>query len=172
MTHDVTACPRCASTSVRPLGHANSPLEWYACRDCHHVWAAGVPVPPPLTAGPDTIAFGDNIGFDLLHNPRAQQYMQDFRKHGHSIGSHGGWIHDYYGLNVSETNKDTFLQYLKLNRDAIEAVVGPGEQREYSAPVGNNPTWAVSWLEQQGVVGYYFVGDTGMGPTRAKNLKF
>ena len=59
MTHDVTACPRCASTSVRPLGHANSPLEWYACRDCHHVWAAGVPVPPPLTAGPDTSVAND-----------------------------------------------------------------------------------------------------------------
>ena len=38
--------------------------------------------------------------------------------------------------------------------------------REYSPPVGNNPLWAMDWLEQQGVVAAYFTGHTGMGPTR------
>ena len=38
--------------------------------------------------------------------------------------------------------------------------------RQYSPPVGNNPTWAMDWLEQQGVVAVYFGGHTGLGPTR------
>ena len=38
--------------------------------------------------------------------------------------------------------------------------------REYSPPVGNNPLWAMDWLEQQGVVAAYFTGHTGMGSTR------
>ena len=38
--------------------------------------------------------------------------------------------------------------------------------REYSPPVGNNPLWAMDWLEQQGVVAAYLTGHTGMGPTR------
>jgi hypothetical protein len=32
--------------------------------------------------------------------------------------------------------------------------------------VGNNPTWAMDWLEEQGIVGVYFAGHTGLGPTR------
>ena len=38
--------------------------------------------------------------------------------------------------------------------------------REYSPPVGNNPLWAMDWLEQNGVIAAYFAGHTGMGPTR------
>ena len=38
--------------------------------------------------------------------------------------------------------------------------------REYSPPVGNNPLWAMDWLDKQGVVAVYFAGHTGMGPTR------
>lgn len=38
--------------------------------------------------------------------------------------------------------------------------------RQYSPPVGNNPAWAMDWLEQQGIVAAYFAGHTGLGPTR------
>jgi CheY-like chemotaxis protein len=38
-------CPRCQATPARPLGQAGSPLEWFTCPACHHVWAAGVAVP-------------------------------------------------------------------------------------------------------------------------------
>ena len=42
-------CPRCEAAHARPLGQAGSPLEWFACPTCHHVWAAGVIIPAPST---------------------------------------------------------------------------------------------------------------------------
>ncbi len=53
-------------------------------------------------------------------------------------------------------------QQMKL---LIDGWFGP-PLREYSPPVGNNPTWAMDWLEQQGIVAAYFAGHTGLGPTR------
>ena len=155
-----------------------------------------------MTTGPDAVATGDAKGWNLNNNPVAQQILQRFAKKGHSLGSHGGWNHDYYGLSADETNSAQFLPYLELNTDAItRAVSHPVRQylgfasstpagmpavllptyqklksvvdnsfgpllREYSPPVGNNPLWAMDWLEQHGVVGVYFAGHTGMGPTR------
>ena len=118
-----------------------------------------------MTAGPDTVAIGDGLGFDLDHNPTAQAFLRRMVKIGHSVGSHGGWIHDYYGLNANETNEAQFLPYLVLNRTSVDTAIGR-PSRDYSAPEGNNPTWAMTWLESQGVVGAYFGGHTGLGVTR------
>jgi hypothetical protein len=52
-----------------------------------------------------------------------------------------------------------------LNVSAIENVIQQ-PLREYSAPVGNNPTWATKWLESHGVVGMYTVSNTGTAATR------
>ena len=155
-----------------------------------------------MTTGPDAIAVGDGKGWNLNENPQAQQILQRFAKKGHAIASHGGWNHDYYGLNADESNSAKFLPFLELNASAIEHAVSytvrgymgfesptpsglpslllPAHQkikstvdrtfgpllREYSPPVGNNPMWAMDWLEKNGVVGVYFAGHTGMGPTR------
>lgn len=129
------------------------------------VWCSG-PFSIHMTAGPDTVSFGDGIGWDLPNNSIAQQYLREFVVGGHQVGSHGGWIHDHYGLNASETNGDTFLQYLVMNDDAVTAVIGR-PSLEYSAPEGNNPLWAVDWLESKGVTAFYFLGHTGMAPTRS-----
>lgn len=118
-----------------------------------------------ITAGPDTINFGDKLGFDLNNNATAKAFLRRMRAKGHAVGSHGGWIHDYYGLNASETNGSSFLQYLVLNRQSVAGALGH-PSRDYSAPQGNNPRWAMDWLEQQGVVGVYFGGHTGLGVTR------
>ncbi len=118
-----------------------------------------------LTAGPDTITVGDGKGFDLDHNPTAQAFLQRMVARGHSVGSHGGWIHDYYGDNANESNESQFLPYLIDNRRAVDTAIGRAS-RDYSAPQGNNPTWAMTWLENQGVVGAYFGGHTGLGITR------
>lgn len=118
-----------------------------------------------MTAGPDTVVPGDKLGFDLPNNPKAQQFLKDFDAQGHQIGSHGGWIHDYYGGNANETNASEFLNYLVLNRDAIQAVVGH-PLVEYSAPEGNNPLWAMNWLEQNGFGSYYSLSHTGTAATR------
>ncbi len=155
-----------------------------------------------MTTGPDAVTMGDGKGWNLDNNPVAQNILQRFAAKGHALGSHGGWNHDYYGLNANNTNGDTFLPYLEKNTDAIARAVShplrpflgftsstpedlppfllPTVQklkawadhsfgpllREYSPPVGNNPTWAMDWLESQGVVASYFAGHTGMGPTR------
>ncbi len=57
------------------------------------------------------------------------------------------------------------LPLVKKTRQFIDWAFGP-PLRQYSPPVGNNPTWAMDWLEQQGVVAVYFGGHTGLGPTR------
>lgn len=118
-----------------------------------------------MTAGPDAVTPGDKLGFDLNNNPTMQAFLRRMDAKGHSIGSHGGWIHDYYGLNANETNSATFLPYLVLNRQAVDNAVGHAT-RDYSAPEGNNPLWAMDWLAQQGVVSAYFAGHTGLGVTR------
>ena len=155
-----------------------------------------------MTTGPDAVSIGDGKGWNLDNNPVAQNILQRFAAKGHALGSHGGWNHDYYGLNANNTNRDTFLPYLEKNTNSIKQAVShplrpylgfttptpknmpsfmlPTAQklkswtdqsfgpllREYSPPVGNNPLWAMDWLEGQGVVAAYFAGHTGMGPTR------
>jgi hypothetical protein len=133
-----------------------------------------------MTAGPDTIVPGDLLGWNLAVNKTARQLLKNFDAQGHSVGAHGGWIHDYYGTHASETNQldstggacvnptsklDNYLQCLVLNRQAVDGVVGKAS-RSYSAPEGNNPLWAMDWLEQKGVVATYFGGHTGLGATR------
>lgn len=117
-----------------------------------------------MTAGPDTIVPGDKLGFDLPNNLVAQQFLREFVAAGHEVGSHGGWIHDYYGTNASESNAAEFLPYLVLNRNAIEAVI-KRPIREYSAPEGNNPLWSLNWLTGNGVGSYYSLSHTGTAPT-------
>lgn len=117
-----------------------------------------------MTAGPDTIVTGDKLGFDLPNNPVAQQFLREFVAAGHEVGSHGGWIHDYYGNNANESNAAEFLPYLVLNRNAIEAVI-QRPIREYSAPQGNNPLWALNWLTGNAVGSYYSLSHTGTAPT-------
>lgn len=118
-----------------------------------------------ITAGPDTIESGDKLGFNLPSNYSAQKFLRDFDLQGHAVGSHGGWIHDYYGINANDTNSGEFLPYLVLNRDAVKAVIGHSS-RGYSAPQGNNPLWALNWLEQNGVGSYYSLSHTGTAATR------
>lgn len=133
-----------------------------------------------MTAGPDAITKGDKLGWNLSGNVEAQRILKTFKAAGHDVGSHGGWIHDFYGLNASESNQllstngacfkkgskiDNFKQCLVLNRQAVDAVTAT-PSRNYSAPEGNNPLWAMNWLEAQGVVSAYFGGHTGLGATR------
>ncbi|MDP2818551.1 MAG: polysaccharide deacetylase family protein [Polaromonas sp.] len=163
-----------ARLSPMPNGIAGMTLNWHldsmaAQKPSLELERLGVfndgPFSIDITAGPDTIEFDDELGWNLDNNPVAQALLRRLDKQGHSIGSHGGWIHDHYGLNANETNAEEFLPFLELNKASVEKVLGR-PQRSYSAPQGNNPIWAMNWLEQQGVVGAYMTGHTGMGPTR------
>ena len=118
-----------------------------------------------FTAGPDVDAAGDHKGLDIDHDPEAQKWIHYLMARGQVIGSHGGWIHNYFGYHVSDSNEQDFEKYLEMNRDAIERVTGT-HLTEYSAPVGNQPAWVTRWLERNGFLAYYFTGDAGLGPTR------
>jgi len=118
-----------------------------------------------VTAGPDVNIPQDGKGLNVEHNPLADKWIQYFLAHGNSVGSHGGWIHNYFGANVSDTNEASFEKYLELNRNALEKIVGH-PITEYSAPLGAHPDWVTRWLEKNGFTAYYFAGNTGLGPTR------
>ncbi len=169
-SNDMLRLPRLSSV---PDARPGLTLNWHLCSnfmaEMTQLIGQGVfqngPFSVHITAGPDTVAFGDRLGWNLPLNPPAQQMLRDLEARGHKIGNHGGWIHDYYGANASEMNQATFQQYLVLNKNAVDAVIGHATI-EYAAPQGNSPSWAMNWLEDNGIVGTYFLGGTGLGPTR------
>jgi hypothetical protein len=118
-----------------------------------------------ITAGPDARTFGDRLGFDAEHNPLSAELIQHYAKAGHEIGSHGGWIHDYFATHADTGDPADLEQLLALNKGALERVSGKPVV-EYSAPSGNQPEWVTRWLEAHGFLAYYFTGNTGMGPTQ------
>lgn len=118
-----------------------------------------------ITAGPDVSQEGDTRGFDVEHNPISRGLIRKFMGLGYSVGSHGGWIHDYFSAHVETDNPKDLEKFLVLNKNALAKVTGK-PIAEYSAPNGNQPPWVTNWLESHGFVAYYFTGDTGMGPTQ------
>jgi hypothetical protein len=118
-----------------------------------------------VTAGPDTMAIGDGKGFNIENNPVSQELIRKYVSLGYEVGSHGGWIHNYFAAHVDKDDPKDLEPFLTLNQSALEKVTGK-RVVEYSAPNGNQPRWVTRWLESHGFVAYYFTGDTGMGPTQ------
>jgi len=118
-----------------------------------------------ITAGPDAMAIGDGKGFDVEHNLISQALIRKYEGLGYEVGSHGGWIHNYFASHVDKDDPRDLEQFLALNKNALEHATGKAVA-EYSAPDGNQPAWVTHWLESHGFVAYYFTGDTGMGPTQ------
>ena len=132
-----------------------------------------------FTAGPDVITFGDGQGMNLNNNPTARGLVRKLagekadgtvdpntKMPAHALGSHGGWIHDYWGVTANEANVPNLTSLLVQNFAAIENTTGH-KIREYSSPAGNTPVWAINWLEQRGVVAMYLVADLGNGMLRS-----
>jgi hypothetical protein len=117
-----------------------------------------------LTAGPDVNKFHDGKGLNVEENRQTQDLIRYFLQHGHVVGSHGGWIHNWFGEHVEDNNEKEMEKYLVMNQQALEKVTQQ-PIREYSAPMGNHPEWVTIWLQKHGYLGYYFPGDSGMGPT-------
>jgi hypothetical protein len=118
-----------------------------------------------ITAGPDVNTPGDAGGLDLDGNPEMKSLLKKLLSQGHTIASHGGWIHNYFGITANENNADDMIPLLEKNHDTLSRFVG-FSPREYSAPQGNQPLWAHKWLEDHGVIASYLTGNVGMGPTR------
>ncbi len=118
-----------------------------------------------ITAGPAARQFGDNLGLNVDKNLKFKKWILYALQKGHTIGDHGGWIHDYFGKNIKEQKTEEFVNYLNLNNSTLEQVAQK-QLREYSAPIGNQPRWVTKWLSENGFNSYYFTGNMGMGPTR------
>ncbi len=118
-----------------------------------------------VTAGPGQRSATDERGLDLEHNPGFVKFLQRLQKQGHTLASHGGWIHDEFAVRVTEQNAEQYTPYLDNNWRALAHIVN-SPQKEYSSPGANNPQWVRRWLQSAGVQGYYTTANMGMGPTR------
>ncbi|BCV22178.1 hypothetical protein [Moorella sp. Hama-1] len=118
-----------------------------------------------ITAGPDTYHPGDGQGFDAASPVKGRPWVEEMQKYG-AIGSHGGWIHNYFAANLEKFPRQEAWRYLALNCDTLAAITGK-PVLEYSAPVGHHPPFVNEWLQQHGVLAYYSPGDTGSAPTRS-----
>ena len=118
-----------------------------------------------FTAGPDVDSPYDGKGLNVGHDPVTDHLITELQRRGHVIGSHGGWIHNYFGEHVDDDNEKEYAPYIDANIKTIEKVTGK-PVTEYSAPLGNHPQWVSRWLEKRNIDAYYFAGDTGMGPTQ------
>ncbi|MGI9861993.1 hypothetical protein SDD30_11505 [Moorella naiadis] len=118
-----------------------------------------------ITAGPDTYHPGDGQGFDAASPVKGRPWVKEMQKYG-AIGSHGGWIHNYFAANLEKFPRQEAWRYLALNCDTLAAITGK-PVLEYSAPVGHHPPFVNEWLQQHGVLAYYSPGDTGSAPTRS-----
>ncbi len=143
-----------SNAAIKPLQELNS---WSLLRQG--------PYSIHITAGPDAFAIGDKQGFNVEHNPVSQKLIRQYEASGNEIGSHGGWIHNYFAEHVETDDPLTLQPFLELNKSALERVVGKPVV-EYSAPNGDQPPWITRWLESHGFVAYYFTGDSGMAPTQ------
>lgn len=119
-----------------------------------------------LTVGPDVDQPGDGRGMDLAANPQAQAWVRRLAAEGHEIGSHGGWIHNWFAANLDTMEREAAEAMIDRNSLLLTQFSGR-PVREYSAPVGHHPAWVTGWLRQREVRAFYFTGDTGMAPTRS-----
>jgi peptidoglycan/xylan/chitin deacetylase (PgdA/CDA1 family) len=129
-------------------------------------WFDDGPYSIHVTAGPDSVQDGDQLGLDLPHNPWMLAFLKRQHDKGHEIGNHGGWTHNLFGINASDNNRKLLEPFLDLNQQAVSQAIGQRAET-YSAPMGNQPDWATDWLRQNGFKGYYSTSDTGLGPTRS-----
>ena len=118
-----------------------------------------------VTAGPDLANEGDGLGVNLADTAGSRTMVQWLMGRGHAIGSHGGWMHDYFGTHAASGPSEGLQRLLALNTDAIAQLAGSSPV-EYSAPHGNQPQWSTDWLAAHGYAAYYYTGNTGMGPTQ------
>ena len=109
---------------------------------------------------------GDGRGMDLAANPQAQAWVRRLAAEGHEIGSHGGWIHNWFAANLDTMEREAAEAMIDRNSLLLTQFSGR-PVREYSAPVGHHPAWVTGWLRQREVRAFYFTGDTGMAPTRS-----
>ncbi|MBR0778622.1 polysaccharide deacetylase family protein [Bradyrhizobium diazoefficiens] len=118
-----------------------------------------------VTAGPDVNEKGDKKGIDVPHNKSIQTVLRNLALQGHEVGSHGGWIHNYWAKQVNEGSAERDAYLLELNVDALASATKE-PIRVYSAPGGQHPVWVTDWLRQHDFLAYYTTANSDSAPTR------
>jgi hypothetical protein len=125
-----------------------------------------VPASFHITAGDFCYTPSDGCGFDACGKGRP--FVELLKNYG-SIGSHGGWGHDWFADNIKNGvfGKKEMQQYIEKNSACLESITGY-KIVEYSAPVGVQPQpLSANLLEELGYSAYYSTGDTGGPPNRS-----
>ena len=129
-------------------------------------WFNDGPYSIHVTAGPDAHREGDGLGLNMTENAWMREFLKRQHAQGHEVGNHGGWTHNVFGYQANEHNQERFVPYLERNHASIQNATGHAPQ-VYSAPMGNQPTWATHWLHARGFKAFYTTADTGLGATRS-----
>lgn len=148
--------------------HLDSNAEW---QSIPHLFAArlvrkAVPMEFDATAGPDRDRPGDHEGLDACG--LGQPLIRELAGYG-TIGSHGGWAHNYFAWGVEDGTlpKGRISDLIKRNNDCLASITGK-RIRSFAAPDGAQPQpLMTSILAKLGMNSYYYTGDTGMSVTRA-----
>jgi hypothetical protein len=117
------------------------------------------------TAGNFTDRPGDGLGFDAAG--KGKPILESVLKYG-TLGSHGGWAHNWFYQNILSGNfgEKEIETYIVKNNKTLEKISGY-PVTEYSAPNGVHPQPLVTRiLERNGVIAYYYTGDSGSAPNR------
>lgn len=118
-----------------------------------------------ITAGEALDRPGDNKGFDACG--RGKRFVEILTPYG-TIGSHGGWYHNWFALNVESGafGKKEIKRYIQKNCRCLESLTGR-KIVEYSAPNGAHPQPLMTQvLAELGIAAYYYTGDSGAAPNR------
>lgn len=118
-----------------------------------------------ITAGDALDRPGDNKGFDACG--QGKRFVDLLAAYG-AIGSHGGWYHNWFALNVESgaLGKNEIKTYIQKNNQCLESLTGR-KIVEYSAPNGTHPQPMMTQiLDELGVSAYYYTGDSGGAPNR------
>jgi len=147
--------------------HIDSAVEWEGVPALirNRFVREGLRMQFDVTAGPDRDEEGDGLGFDACG--RGEDVLRRLTPFG-DIGSHGGWAHNLFSQTLADgaLGFEGALQLVERNDDCIASLTGR-PVRGYSAPNGAHPQPLMTRvLEREGVVGYYYTGDTGSPPNR------
>lgn len=101
-----------------------------------------------VTAGPDNDRPGDRRGFDALNPRKGGRYLGLLQQYG-SIGSHGGWIHNYWAYHFRELLPEEKEEYIAANYRALQEALGQ-PVADYAAPGGAHDAAVNEFLAAQG----------------------
>jgi hypothetical protein len=127
----------------------------------HGLLRHDVPIEFDVTAGPDLNKPGDGLGFDACG--RGKPFLRTLMAYASRIGSHGGWAHNEFAADVTSgrDNEAAMRRLIDRNDRCLESVTHV-PVRSYAAPVGVHPQPTMTQaLDQLGIIGYYYTGDTG-----------